>query len=386
MGFARRLLFAGIAIVALACAAAANPAPGIDIGDPPPALAPMAWVKGQPITSFELGRVYVVEFFATWCGSSRQAMPRLSKWAKERASDLTVVGVVIREGERAQPTVEAVTDFVDKRGDEMAYTVAMDDPKLLAMYQAWMAASGMHGIPTAFIIGRDGRIAYVGYMMDDAANYTFETALADALSGRSDLEAARVLHADVKRQTTERLRETRLLQPLRDARARGDERSAIEEAEKVMAAYPDLQWQAFSSKFGALLTLDESKALAFAREQSRNEGMRAAVNASDDKIYWSAVGRLIAGEKNLSKSTYSQGAAYLQSAAQIEDSIDQILLGRLYALSGDFERAVIAQERAIAAARKSGEVPSDSIAKFEATLARYRNVRDHEARQRDAGW
>jgi hypothetical protein len=40
--------------------------PTFKIGDPAPPIAPISWIQGTPITKYEKGRVYVVEFWATW--------------------------------------------------------------------------------------------------------------------------------------------------------------------------------------------------------------------------------------------------------------------------------------------------------------------------------
>lgn len=43
------------------------PSTDLKPGDPAPALKIDKWVKGQPVEAFEKGKVYVVEFWATWC-------------------------------------------------------------------------------------------------------------------------------------------------------------------------------------------------------------------------------------------------------------------------------------------------------------------------------
>ncbi len=43
-----------------------NNSPTLKIGDPAPEIQVKAWVKGKPVTRFEKGRVYLVNFWATW--------------------------------------------------------------------------------------------------------------------------------------------------------------------------------------------------------------------------------------------------------------------------------------------------------------------------------
>ena len=62
--------------------AQAAPAQTLNIGDKAPAINVETWVKGEPITGYESGRVYVVEFWATWCGPCIAQMPHLSQIAR----------------------------------------------------------------------------------------------------------------------------------------------------------------------------------------------------------------------------------------------------------------------------------------------------------------
>ncbi len=85
-------------------------------------------MKGNPIPAFEQGRLYVVEFWATWCGPCRAAMPHLSELARTYADRVEIIEVNILEKNPSNQSHEAfypsIQDFVANMGSKMAYDVA----------------------------------------------------------------------------------------------------------------------------------------------------------------------------------------------------------------------------------------------------------------------
>ena len=114
-----------------------------------------------------MATIYVVEFWATWCGPCRTSIPHLTKLQEEyKSRDVKFIGVSVWEESQ-----EGVEPFVEEMGDEMNYRVAMDkiaegqEADSGAMAQNWMKAAGESGIPTAFVVGKDGKIAWIGHPM-----------------------------------------------------------------------------------------------------------------------------------------------------------------------------------------------------------------------------
>lgn len=142
------------------------------VGDAAPPLAIQTFVKGEPVKAFAPGTVYVVEFWATWCGPCIMGMPHLSALQEKYADkNVRIIGVNIwDEPEKVAPFMKNNAPIHKKPGDAiMRYTVAIeekddaDDVRNGRMAKEWMQAAGREGIPSAFIVDQKARIAWIGH-------------------------------------------------------------------------------------------------------------------------------------------------------------------------------------------------------------------------------
>jgi thiol-disulfide isomerase/thioredoxin len=138
--------------------------PTLKVGDKAPAIEVDKFIKGEEVKSFEKGRVYVVEFWATWCGPCKEAIPHLTAMQKKH-KDVLFIGVASSEKKPAEgekdKREENLRQFVKEQGDQMAYRVAYDSKR--AMTNLWMTPAGQGTIPTAFIVNGEGKIAWIGH-------------------------------------------------------------------------------------------------------------------------------------------------------------------------------------------------------------------------------
>lgn len=143
----------------------------LTIGDPAPAFKVTGWSKGTPVDDLKEGNVYVVEFWATWCGPCIASMPHLSDMADKFAGKATLISVntwdykKVEEGkENDVDHVSRVNAWVKENDAKMRYNVAFDDASD-TMANTWMRAAGRNGIPCAFIVDKEKRIAWIGHPM-----------------------------------------------------------------------------------------------------------------------------------------------------------------------------------------------------------------------------
>ncbi len=107
-------------------------------------------MKGKTVRIGDFsGRPTLVNFWATWCGPCVVELPSLDKLKKRYDGKLNVIGISIDNG--MDPS--GISDFLEKQrvGDFAGFLDNNGEiaPKL-----------SMRGIPTSFLIGRDGQILY----------------------------------------------------------------------------------------------------------------------------------------------------------------------------------------------------------------------------------
>jgi thiol-disulfide isomerase/thioredoxin len=154
------------ALLLLATAVRAGEAPTLKVGDPAPRLSVSKWLNGEPVKQLEKGTVYIIECWATWCGPCRASIPHVSELqAKYKDKKVVVIGLNVWERDLA-----AVEPFVKKMGDKMAYRVALDEVdkpgEAGKSARDWLVAAGQEGIPCAFVVDKQTRIAWIGHPMD----------------------------------------------------------------------------------------------------------------------------------------------------------------------------------------------------------------------------
>lgn len=334
-----RRVLALAAVVALGLSGRAR-ADGLGIGDPSPKLEVKEFVKGDPVKSFEKGKVYVVEFWATWCGPCRTSIPHLSELQK-KYKDAVFIGVSVFERDQSK-----VKPFVEEMGDKMAYRVAMDDVgegkgAEGKMAKNWMEASEQGGIPTAFIVNGEGKIAWLGHPME------MDKPLEQIVAGKWDLAKAK---EDFKKAAARQAKFRAIAMKIRKLQQEKDDKGLIVLIDETIKEEPEMEVPLGMLKFTTLVKLgDGGAAVAYGTKlvdgafKDNPQGLNAVAwglvekpgEKADPKVLKFALGVAQKADK-LAES----------KSAEIADT-----LAKAYYETGDVTKALETQERAMKLAK-----------------------------------
>lgn len=328
----------------------------ISLGDEAPAIGVAKWVKGGAVSGFEPGTVYVMEFWATWCGPCRVSIPHLTELQAQYADKgVEVIGCAIWQREDTQADREAaVAKFVAEQGDKMNYHVAIDNDRWMA--DNWMTPAGRRGIPSAFIVNGEGQVAWVGHPS------SMDEALAQVVDGSWDIAAAKAEH-DKEAAGTRAM--NRMGNAWRKANESGDWDgflTAIEEYMDEFGSATNLQM----AKFDTLLTKKNDTAAAYAYAES------LAKEYWDDSQFLNMISWTILDEtpEELQDLDYAMQCARRANAlTEGKDPAILDTLARAYWEQGNTEKAIAWQGKAVEHAEEGAMGAS-----IRATLEEYRGA------------
>ncbi len=343
------------------------------VGDKAPEIRVAKFVKGTPVTSFEKGKVYVVEFWATWCGPCKTSIPHLTELQKKHKDAVTMIGVSVWEQDQA-----AVQPFVEKMGDKMDYRVAMDDltgGSKGFMAENWMTAAKQGGIPSAFIVDATGTIAWIGHPMG------MEKPLQQIVDGKYDAKAAA---AEAKAESEKEAKAEKEMEANQEAFAslnKAVRRKNFDEALKIIS---DLNTKAPSMKaqLDGMKTQIQGmqfKELLVGAKKDTAAAYKLAAELSDGPMKDDAMGLntiawTILDEDGVEKRDLDMALKLAMRAVELSKGESGMILdtlGRAYFEKGDLTKAVETQEKAVKHAEDDDtkDQLSEALAKYKKALA-----------------
>jgi thiol-disulfide isomerase/thioredoxin len=154
------VVFFGLALFCNSCWA------GDLVGKNAPEITIREWITSDPPDVKNLqDRVYVVEFWATWCAPCRENVPHLIKLAdKYRENGVLFIAL------SADKSADTVRKFVRKKG--INYNVAIDNGSADIF--------AITGYPTAFVVNHKGKVVWQGIPRENKFEDAINKAIKDA--------------------------------------------------------------------------------------------------------------------------------------------------------------------------------------------------------------
>jgi thiol-disulfide isomerase/thioredoxin len=316
------------------------------VGDKAPNLQNLIWIKGKPIEKLAKGNIYIVEFGTVGCTPCRASIPHLSKLQMENPKKLTIISVFVWENKEFDSIstgyVNRVNRFVKKMGDQIKYRVAVDNPQRSVDFN-WMRAAKQDGVPVAFVVDRDGIIAWIGYPLD------LDSVINEITENTFDRKGGEIKEIEKQSEYSS------LLDSNHDIYSR------LKLVNRLIQQNPADQMLYFF-KFRIELGINEDSAYEFARNllNSENEHLEPA-------LYY--IGRSIVEEKHDLNHPDLDLAIKLGDRATLlckDDVLSAFIIfqvqAKAYAYKGDFANAIILLEKALSILDSYGrdEIPNET--------------------------
>ena len=351
----------------------------LKLGEPAPPFKYSYWIQGKPVDQFKKGQVYVVEFWATWCGYCIQAMPHLSELNNKYNGKVNFIGVDVHEttpwGEDPIAWHKSkLAKFVSEgKGKTMNYNVCRDT-KDEYLWNNWVTGQslfgvGGQGIPFSVMIDKNGNVAWVGFAtdydrfnkaLDEIVNDTYDVKQFISWCGTMRNTAAANAKSAVDKR--EDLAKSPVLEAMNKAYESKDYVLALKEAYGAIAKNPKLTGVTFIPRLNAykgLVTVNSNQALELVTLE------RARITAIHDTTnnFLNSLAATFGKQPGLDKKCYDFAVETLKNQPGERVTTYRLLDGLAYAYyyQGNKEMAIKVMQQLAGKAREFGKDPGEYV-------------------------
>lgn len=353
------------------------PVKSLSIGSPAPKLDVEHWIQDgngffKQVTEFKPDHVYVVEFWATWCPPCVASMPHLAQLQQQyRGQNVQIISISDEPLETVEAFLKRETDGPDGQKVTFheitaAYSLTTDPDR--SAHEDYMEASNQQGIPTSFIVGKDGQIEWIGHPME------LDEPLEQVVNGTWDREEFGRVYIAQQNFTTVIQQVSQLVntQKFPEALELLDAELKKSPPEEIAARYAAIKQQV--KMMGGMI---DAEVTAFVQKQlAANKGEPVNVARIGMSLYQSAQ-----QQEGLDELLQLAIAALQNEVEGAEQDLQPLLydtLARLQQTVGDLDAAIQSQQSAVDSASGSTK---DRLSRF---LDELKAAKGGEAEKEDA--
>lgn len=354
--------------------------PLLTIGSKAPPLDIESWINPPTGTAkslkvnFERDNVYVIEFWATWCGPCISSMPHIADLQKQYAGkkvsivsisdeDQATIDAFLAQNvpvdllQQVEPTAD--TAPITFRKLTSGYRIASDTDQ--SAQRDYMEASAQNGIPTAFIVGKSGLVEWIGHPTE------LDDVLKNVVENKWDREAYKL-----------KLEREKQLKELQDKVLTALKKKQPSEAKQLIeSAIADTQDPARILEMKQL----QLQVMLFLRDASATELARDIIDASKDSnvldgLAWTIF--KLHQEKPASPELFDLAISSSKKALTLatepnKKSLIRDTLAHLLSAKGELEQAIAFQQDAV---KEASPQMAEQLAPFLQELQAQLNSRD----------
>jgi thiol-disulfide isomerase/thioredoxin len=318
----------------------------LTIGSKAPALDIEYWLSKNDlprVKTFEANKVYVIEFWATWCPPCVASMPHLAKLQNQfRDQGVQIISISDEEQGEVEEFLDrpfgkgkkATTDDKKQTYREItsAYSLTTDPDQ--SSYKDYMEAAGQSGIPSAFIVGKDGFIEWIGHPME------LDEPLQLVVDGKWD-------RAEFLKKLQEQRKFEQAIEDIFNDQQAGRSSQALKKLDNLIEATEDVEIKSSLGRFKFQLLMESNPTAA--AELLKELIAKTEELESLKSLAWQVVELAETDQTAAPKSLIEAALLAAEKAVKVspKNGSAHDTLAHLVYLNGDIDKAIEIQKKAV---------------------------------------